>query len=61
MQCQIIKTAIKTPLGTFLGFRRAQPTIDVAQLLRSGSLEAMPINCWLSRILRTFRREGRIA
>ncbi len=61
MTCRLTKTSIKTALGTFYGFKREpEPRLHIDRLLHSGAIKAMPVNCWLSRTLRLFRREGRV-
>ena len=34
--------------------------LNIHRLLLGGSIIPLPVNCWFSRALRMFRREGRL-
>ena len=57
MTCRLIKKMLprkaeSSPLQ--------KAVLDVRRLVDSGAIVIMPVNCWFSRTLRLFRREGRV-
>ena len=57
MTCRLIKKLIPHKVESS---PVQKAVLDVRRLIDSGTIIVMPVNCWFSRTLRLFRREGRV-
>jgi hypothetical protein len=57
MTCRLIKKLMPNKAESS---PMQKAVLDVRRLIDSGAIIVMPVNCWFSRTLRLFRREGRV-